>query len=300
MTADFDSSFDHELPRDLRDALDSMNTPDPRPEFRSKLRGDFVAGEIQSSDTMVEAALDEWTAPVASDAFRARCREAFLTAASPAAATVTQRSPLRRFLPLAAAAVAAALIVPELFGRAGDWEQLEGGSLAVDGRTVSDAGPTRAIVRSGSCSVKEGGERVLLCYRKRFLIEADPGAKFTYLEPRDSTIGLSLSLASGGLRVSSKSKTNLGVEIRTPDAVVVMRGEAIGLDVFDDRGTCICCLDGDVEVDPVVEGVDPFLFSSGSSMWLPRGSDEIKLMRDELHHKDVLEKIRNSARRYFY
>ena len=79
-----------------------------------------------------------------------------------------------------------------------------------------------------------------------------------------------------------------------------MRGEAIGVDIMEDRGTCVCCLDGDVEVDPVYAGAENRSVRSGSSIWIPRDSADIKVLEAEIHHRDPLEELRKSARTYFY
>lgn len=303
MTPVSDSSFNQELPRELREALDSMTTPDPRPEFRSKLRGDFVAGEVRCSDTMVESALADWDVPAARAEFRARCRDAFLSAAAPVPAVDEERGKLLRFLPLAAAALIAALLIPELLGKQAGWEQLEGGTFAVDGVTVSE--PTaeeldRLLSARGSCSVDQGGEKVLLRYEGGLLVEADPGTDFLVRAVESKGTALSLELSSGALRVSTKAEFRQRVAIETPDGKIVLRGEAIGVDVLGERGTCICCLDGEVEVDPSFEGAEGYRLGSGSSLWLPRDSGEIKLMHDEVHHEESLQLIRKSARTYFY
>jgi len=303
MTSASDSSFDQELPPELREALDSMTTPDPRPEFRSQLRGEFVAGEIRCSDTMVEAALEQWGAPPASAAFRANCREAFLSASGAQVSPDAERGKLLRFLPLAAAALVAALLIPELFGDDTSWERLEGGALVVEGETVSGPGDTnldRAIHAPGGCSVDKGGEKLLMRYGKNLLVEADPGTEFDVDEALSDDTNLSLELTKGAVRISGKPGHEHRISIRTPDASIVMCGEAIGVDVLEGRGTCVCCLDGDVEVDPVHEGAENHSVRSGSSIWIPRDSAEIKVLEAEIHHRDPLEQIRRSARTYFY
>ncbi|MCA8979318.1 MAG: hypothetical protein H6831_03185 [Planctomycetes bacterium] len=303
MTPASDPPFDPELPRELREALDSMTTPDPRPEFRSKLRGEFVAGEIRCSDTMVEAALADWDVPPANDDFRARCRAAFLSSAAPVPVAAGERGKLLRFLPLAAAALIAALLIPELFGKDEGWEKLGGGPIAVDGVTVSE--PTaeeldRLLRVRGSCRVDRDGEKVLFRYEGGLLVEADPGTDFVVLDPKSNDTALSLELRDGALRVSAKPEFRRKVAIETLDGTFVLRGQAIGVDLMGERGTCVCCLEGEVDVDPRVEGVPDYRVGSGSSIWLPRDSDEIKLMDREVHHADSLQQIRESARTYFY
>jgi hypothetical protein len=303
MTQAPDSPSEQELPRELREALDSMTTPDPRPEFRSKLRGEFVAGEIRCSDTMVEAALDQWDAPPAREEFRNRCREAFLSAAVDRERVPEDRGKLLRFLPLAAAAAVMALLIPELLGGSSSWEQLEGGPIVVDGKTVAE--PTGDQLEDhlrarGSCSVDKDCEKRLMRYLGTLLVEVDPGTVYDVDFERSAGTNLYLELEQGAMRVSGKPGVEHLISITTPDAEVVMRGEAIGVDVIEERGTCVCCLEGDVEVDPVFEDAEKFAVQSGSSIWIPRASKEIKLLPEEVHHREPLELIRKSARTYFY
>lgn len=303
MTPASDSSFDQELPRELRAALDSMTTPDPRPEFRSKLRDEFVAGEIRCSDTTVETALASWDAPPARPEFRAACREAFVSASVAQSAAVPERGKLLRFLPLAAAAAVLLLLLPELFGDESKWERLEGGSLTVDGTTVVDpTGATleRTLQARGGCGVEKDGEKLLLRYVGSLLVEADPGTRFSVNAAQTDDNNLSLDLTAGAVRVSGKPGYEHRIAIRTPDASIVMRGEAIGVDVLGDRGTCVCCLDGDVQVDPVHPEAANRAVRSGSSIWIPRGSADIKVLEAEVHHREPLEQVRMSARTYFY
>lgn len=303
MTQASDSPSEQELPRELREALDSMTTPDPRPEFRSKLRGDFVAGEIRCSDTLVESALVDWDVPKARDEFRTRCRDAFLAAAAPVPAVAEERGKLLRFLPLAAAAAVLIVLLPELFGGESKWERLEGGALTVDGTTVVD--PTgvqleRTLYARGGCGVDKDGEKLLLCYVGSLLVEADPGTQFSVDEANSDQNNLSLDLTAGAVRVSGKPGYEHRIAIRTPDASIVMHGAAIGVDVLGERGTCVCCLEGEVEVDPTHPEAPQRSVHSGSSIWIPRDSADIKVLESEVHHLDPLEEIRTSARTYFY
>jgi len=302
-----------------------MTTPDPSPEFRSKLREEFVAGEICCSDTMVEAALEEWRMPRASEGFRNRCWDAFLGASTGARSAVRAaenaavtagggndqlergRGRLLRFLPLAAAVAVGLFLVPGLLrGRFGS-QKLGAASLVVNGQTVSD--PTveelERLVAIPHCRVAESGETVIFRYANDLLLEVDPGTEFSIEEPNGGLIALAIQLDKGALRLSSKPEFTQRVSVRTPEGLIFMRGEALGVDVMGDSvmgggGTCICCLQGLAEVQPSAPDSNHFRVRSNDSLFLPRGSGEIKLMRDELHHRDPLVTLRESARTYYY
>ena len=291
-----------DLPAALREALDSMKPTEPDPDFRDRLRGAFVAGDLQCSDTAVESALGDWEVPPADPAFRARCRDAFLATAAPAAEPAPARGRLLRFLPLAAAAAAAALLVPGLLGgKTGDGVQ----RLVINGAPVvqtdaPDHDLGALLGAGGSCSVEDDSEPVLLRYGDDLLVEADAGASFDVDLDVPATEPIGVALRSGAVRVSHRDGDRRGVAIRTADVVVTMRGQAIGMDREEGRGTCICCLAGEVDVAPVRDGMDPFTLSSGDSAWLGAGDDQWRVYRGEVHHRGSLEDLRETARTYFY
>ncbi len=304
------SASDPELPRELREALDSMTTPDPCPEFRAKLRGAFVAGDLRCSDTAVESALGEWEVPPANDAFRERCRAAFLSGATPAAPPLrrvggaTPAAPLGgrllRWLPAAAAVIAALLLVPELLRDSARWEKVEGGAFSVNGVSVSE--PTKdelhGMIHAGSsCKVECGGEPVLMSYGGMILLRMDPSAVVSFDEVGDPIV---LTVDKGSLQFSFRRVDAPELIVNTPDGRMRISGEAVGVNVRETGGTCVCCLDGKVEVHPTAAGAAAYTLRAGDSTWLPRGSSEPKIMRGEVHHGEVLEDLRESASRHFY
>lgn len=300
-----DPIADPELPRELREALDSMTTPDPCPEFRAKLRGAFVDGDLRCSDTAVESALGEWEVPAANDAFRTRCREAFLSgalAAAPAADTpvVPIGGRILRWLPAAAAVIAALLLIPELLRDHARWEKLEGGTFFVNGVSVSESstGDVSEMIRAGSdCRVECGGKPVLMSYGGAILLRMDPSAVVSFDQEGDPVV---LTVSKGSLQFSFRRVDAPELIVNTPGGSLRIHGDAVGVTVREGQGACICCLEGTVDVRPASTSTAAYTLHSGDSSWLPMGDDAPKVMRGEVHHSEVLEELRESASRHFY
>lgn len=303
-----DPSSGDDLPRELRDALDAMTRPSPDPRFRERLRAAFVSGALGDGATSSEAhgdarieaeletALDAWAAPLARGDFRARCREVFLAGE----AAPRERGRLLRFVPLAAAAAILLLILPQLV------ERLSGGSgpeaYVVNGRTVANpsAADIEGLLDLPGCRVVDGPrESTLMRYGDGLLLEIDAGSDFRVLSADTDGLALDLQLDRGALRVANRSEGGGAVVVTTPDGRIVLRGEAIGVDVLGDRGTCICCLSGEAQIEPAHPGSAPHEITGGDAAWLPRG-EALVPMPGDLHHEGELEELHRAARTHFY
>lgn len=233
--------------RRARDAVRSLAVAEPDPEFRARLRDQFVTGRLEVVPFPVRL---PW-----------------------------HRRPMTHWTLAAAAAVA--LVAGTLFFNQGAaWRVVAAhgeGTAIVDGRPValSSRSDFRALFRPGTRIVMPEGVDVALRSGDAMLAEIAPGSDITVpsLPGRwfmRTGIG---EVRSGELRLTTGAGfRGATLALATPDAHVMVTGTTLAV-ICEPTGTCVCVLEGAAHVGPdarsmemVTAGTRGYVFADGRKM----------------------------------
>ena len=276
-----------DAPGGFEDWLREQSLPRPRPAFQARLRERFLELSDRTSESASRELGPERTGevldfvsflrksappPSPREAFRAELRGSFLAAraskereavATPVAPRSlpdrgSARAPARprswlfpSLVGLAAAAALVALLVPVLRRPSGPWRV-----VGVEGATTvsrSSGGPPIAS-RNGTIdlgdllehpeefTVETGSLR--LAFEDEFRMEVRPGTRLALA--RDGSRALSLPQGELFLQTFA-GYGGSGLAVDTPDAQVSVHGTTLGVRA-DGMGTCVCVVDGKVDL----------------------------------------------------
>lgn len=265
----------------LRDALDDVDVPPVRPQFRAELRERFV-GADEHQATPDDAELASQPAPARVSA-RAKHRSSTKERTSSLGGRNSTPSTRRRWtLGLVAAALATAAALALYFNRPEPRERVqlvesELANFTVDGVDMANMGEfVRKLQVGAQLETKHQAMRLRL--DGVVLIELAAGTRLTLAAWDESADGETLlELASGGVRVlTGPTFAPRHLRVRAPDADIAIVGTEFGVDVIDGSGTCVCCTKGAIDVRArgqdaahrVLAGGMSFCFSSGEAPML--------------------------------
>lgn len=311
----------------LEEELARLPRPAARPEFKEELRSRFVHGEEVEGETVLRKlthGLDELPMSPAPDDFREKLRSQFVSGSftavedelpelpadsvpvRPAAPGQRVRSPRptrtpRRAAPpaprrprglkvaatltLAAAAAALVLIVKPPITTADEvqWHRID----------VTAEGKFLARIHEWQEVTTGENERMRLAYDSNSFVEIAPSTQVKRVE-RDGELPC-LSASRGALYLSAPDGTDpVSFQIETPDAVLEIRARAIGIDIYPE-GTCVCVLDGEVELTPRLGDPVSRTIHTGGSCFLQREGG--LMVKDGLFddHVTPIESLREFA-----
>ncbi|MFT4540206.1 MAG: hypothetical protein ACI841_003214 [Planctomycetota bacterium] len=249
--------------RDLRLLLDKYGVPRARMMFRLRLQRQFAAqaGDENLRSTEEPKARAPRTLKLAKPAAQRRPRRAREQA--PPKPRVTR---LQLVVPLLAAAAAVVMMVFGPFGLFGPtapgwwaWTKQDLQHLRIDGQSLAGLDASEVADRlSSAARVEAVGGDVRMGYGRLFAVELGDGSVMELSaigsEPGDA---IELAGTQGAFRFvtgpdfKTQSRKLL---FAAPDAVVEVVGTTFGVDVFDGEGSCICCVEGEIEVSPFDSG----------------------------------------------
>lgn len=240
------------------DAVRGLSRPAADPEFRRRLKADFVGGALRSRER-------------------------------PAAGGGV----LRLFGPvLAAAALIAVAVIglgtrpgPELAGWQGD------GRVLMDGAAMTDADALASHLRPGARLELEGDVSVDVLYPGSFLWRLAPGTVMTLPEAPgrwlDRRLLARLETGEASVRTGPAFAGNTLV-VGTDEGDAVITGTMV--DVFRNADvTCICLLDGHCRV--VADGRDLGALEPGTRWVLPRDGGEPSRLDIAGPHRDHMQAL---------
>jgi ferric-dicitrate binding protein FerR (iron transport regulator) len=243
-----DSNDSHRDERNVTDAMRSAGPVRPNPEFRERLKREFVSGAI--AEGRAGAAIGE---------VRASWLSYWPWIAAPAAA------------------VAGLLLVVIGLRPAGDWSVVGvtgSGQLRIDEQVLSAARDSDLPSAFGFGSRLSLDDSVALALKldERVLLELDEGADVLLPEdPGARTDGLLVAeVRSGELRVKTgPSFPGHRLEIRTVDGLAAIDGTMVSVFRGNDL-TCVCVLEGtarigvdDANLELVPPGMRKVMFTDG-------------------------------------
>ena len=258
--------------RRARDAVRGLRAPLADPDFRARLRDEFVSGRI--------------------------------AARAPRVAPEPARRPSRwvfAWAPLAAVAVLVAVLA---VNRGPAWSVTSSGGegiAVVDGRPVpmDHAAELAAHIRPGVRVRVPDGAQIEIVSAGGIAIQIAAGSDFSVPEPPGRWFDRSAGaeLRSGELRITTGAGFHgARLAVVTPETRVEITGTTLAV-IREPAGTCVCVLDGRVmvgatrgEMVPVAQGRRRFLFADG------RPSEEAE-MRPAEHQ--ALPAFRESRRALF-
>ena len=271
-------SFEDELkdPKpdpELHNALQQWPRPQARPDFRERLRAEFLAAPFEARAASEVDAQDLGPAPEVAPRWGEGLPVAEIFAPA--------RSPTRRpwFTLVSVAAIAAAVLL--LF----QWQDPTGWRVGaaseftlarVDGQEFSPAQSARlaAALKPGSVIEVEGGSLELLLDTRIALSLAAGSALTLMAVPEPEVLGsIWFEQQRGSLAVvTGPGFVDANLRIRTPDSEVRIVGTRFAVDVIAGMGTCVCCDEGSVSVfdQPLTQEL------------VPEGTPEHKLSRGEM------------------
>lgn len=252
-------------------------------------------GDEIRDDADLERALRDLPVPAADPAFRDRLREQFVSGSFPAAGR------RRRLLPWGLAAAAALLAAVGVFAV---WPRGE---------------PIRVFDVAGTGTVEVAGEEVDLADRDRLEALLAPGVEVSV--PPSATLDLvvgdvALFEVTGGTRMTLPSLSGgvaarvdrgevrfasgpgfPGRELRftTPEGLVVVTGTLLSVQC-DERGTCVCVLEGTARVGVSEADLEPI--PAGRRKVMPRGGAASISPVAPPHEEGVLRFVERSAGRF--
>lgn len=222
--------------------------------------------------------------PAAADpAFRARLAESFASGDFPAPARRIVPLPWYRRGPVAwiavPAAAAAVLAIALVLNQGPRWTLTGsegGGNVVVDGRPIPMTHPAdvdRALAGGARVVVPEGAE-LHLASADHMMIVATAGTEFVLPRSPGRWFGRTVEafVRHGTLRVSTRPGfAGSRLVVTTPEAKIEVSGSTLAI-ICEEAGTCVCVLDGAVEVGPlagdmqqVPGGMRRFVFTDGST-----------------------------------
>lgn len=265
----------------LREALDDVDVPPARPQFRAELRERFVAAD-KLRETPDDA---EFVSQPAPDRVSARAKHRSSTKVRTSALDGRNSTPSTRrrwALGLVAAALATAAALALYFNRPEPRERVQLvesalASFTVDGVKMANTDEFVRKLQVGA-RLETTTEAVRVRLDGAVLIELAAGTRLTLAAWDESADGETLlELASGGVRVlTGPTFAPRHLRVRAPDADIAIVGTEFGVDVIDGSGTCVCCTKGAIDVRArgqdaahrVLAGGMSFCFSSGEAPML--------------------------------
>ncbi|MCP3915626.1 MAG: hypothetical protein GY711_08735 [bacterium] len=265
-------------PRDRKteDLLDALRTPAARPEFKARLRSEFVGAEadadasVQASVEGLATALDALEVPAARAEFKVQLRDRFVggdAVRRPRPVSRARRAPRARSedgrgVPRGArsqrrrlrfvvggvlAAAAAILLVIRPIGSSARWATDSiPGEVWLDGVSFAANTDTDDFLRSlaEARQVRTGGEGMLLRYADQFAVALEPKSTLDISAIEATPTHWKLNGINGSFRVVTGPGYDADVrmlQFTSPHALVEARGTVFGIDI-DTGGTCTCCL----------------------------------------------------------
>ena len=268
---------------ELRDALDRVRVPAARADFREELARAFVGGAAQDGreggegdEQCLASLLDGFQPEPARAEFRQELLEQFLRGDQRKARPQVRRSvrsARRRAAPRSArkqswrwrllvggglAAAAALLLWFRSSHEAGsDWSVQSDLSahqdLMIDGKRPSASGPAALAKRLNTARILETGQQGLnLRFGDLLYLEMGPESILDLSGmPADGDEGdLTLASSKGIFRLATGPDFGGGRRLvfDTPDIEASVVGTIFGVDVYPEKGTCVCCIESEVLV----------------------------------------------------
>ncbi len=234
-----------EVQRRAREAVRALSTPAADPEFRARLKHEFVTGEFGTAPRRVERL--PWTL-----------------------------RPMTRWT-VGAAAAAASLVAVLALNQSPEWRLSGGGGEAiavVDGRPVpmAHAEELARLVRPGARVRIPDTRGLELMSAGQMAIELSPGTDFTVpaVPGRWFARHVSAEVRDGRLHLTTGAGfRGATLAITTPEARVLVTGTTLAV-ICGPGGTCVCVLEGTVHVGPssgammpVAHGHRGFVYDDG-------------------------------------
>ncbi|HEV8129087.1 MAG TPA: hypothetical protein VGQ14_05475 [Candidatus Eisenbacteria bacterium] len=266
-----------------RSALASAPVERPDPEFRERLKRDFVSGAIEVTGAKDRRRGAEWRG---------------------VRAVAGSRTPRRLHLPPAAwvglslAAAAALTIVFGALNRGPQWWVTAArgdGVVRIEGQTVAldDRDALRRLLVPGA-EVETGSNAELdLCSSGVLALQLGPGTRMTLPPPPARWVGRSdeLWVRAGVLRVTTGVNfPGARLAVMSPTAAVVATGTTFAV-IVEDAGTCVCVFEGTPSVGRRMGGgtADMSPVPGGQRRYVYKDKPaEIAGMRDEERGKLAL------------
>ena len=275
------STFSAEEQLEVERRLASNASPTARPEFRARLRDEFLRAGEESADVQEKA---------------------------PLRSVARRREPLTS-LPLFVGLAAAAALVLLFFApwnSSSDksWHTV-GDAVGLDyllnGRHVSYA-DSRAVVDSfekGDCEFRVGEADLSVVHLgEGVMLEFPSGSEFRLPARSKGESGLlEIDLLKGGLRVSTPAGYPGRILVRTPDTTISLAGESIGIDVVA-KGTCLCIVNGEAELVPLSGKRELMRAGKNSTAFVERNGAEKSM--PGVHHAKELEGFSARRDKYLY
>jgi hypothetical protein len=260
-----------------RSALAKAPVEPADPEFRQRLKRDFVSGAIEVTGAKERRRVAGWRG---------------------ARAIAGGRAPRRVHLPPAAwvglslATAAVATIVFGTLNRGPQWWVTAArgdGTVRIEGQTVAldDRDALRRLLVPGA-EVETGPNAELdLCSSGVLALQLGPGTRMTLPPPPARWIGRNdeLWVRAGILRVTTGPRfSGARLAVMSPTAAVVATGTTFAV-IIEDAGTCVCVYEGTASVGRRVDGerADMSPVPGGRRRYVYKGvrPPEMAGMRDE-------------------
>lgn len=232
-------STSREDPRDpeLERALSRVGRPAARAAFKAELRARFLAVDPDLRD------------------------ELYLRRAAPPRAVEPQRRPWTSLV-LAAAAAALLIVVFALRPRGPGWRLVDPGPgghglVRIDGRSIrTDDREALSAALVEATSFRTGEQGLRLALGDLMLVELGPETEISLSssDKRGRAEPISIAASRGALRlITGPGFAGSQVTIGTGDLALRVTGTAFSVDVLEGvpgPGTCVCCLEGSIEMRP--------------------------------------------------
>jgi ferric-dicitrate binding protein FerR (iron transport regulator) len=258
------SGFDVEIER----ALACVPRPAAAAEFKARLRSRFLDVD---PDLRAEASLGP-----AAHSSEARARGPMAGGAGGAGGARADDVWRRRFVSLSVIAAAAAVLLAlfVLRPRGPRWQVLDGtgaGIAKIDGSPVDTSNRVAlADALAGATTLESGTGLLRLRLGDLYLLELDPHSRvaLSALDKHSRAEPLSLRAERGALRVQTgPAFPGSSMRVSTSELDLRVTGTAFAVDLLDsatEQGTCVCCLEGSVEVRSASKIPDARAISAGA------------------------------------
>jgi len=253
--------------KQARTLLASLPIPSASPQFRERLKREFVAGTVRSPER--------------------------------AAATIPwYRTP--GFAPLGIVAAAAILVLAfGLANRGPAWKlysPVSGGTLIVDGTPVGldSIESLDPYLKPGSrISIEDPVDVTLIC-SNQLILQLAPGSEITLPDRPgrwfDRTVRA--SVLRGRVRVTTGDRfAGARLVVETPEASVEILGTTVSV-ILESFGTCVCVFEGHVSAAP--SGTEPVAVEAGTRRVIfndGRPPEVIDIRPDEFERLRVLRSL---------
>lgn len=244
--------------------LSEHQLPKPRRAFRQEMQDAFVSGEFPERENC--------------EAFRTELRKRFVSGKVRSKPRVPRL--LRVLLPVAAAVALIFTQLPIGIGGTQGWEILE---------VVEDASVLGAIADWQEIHTSQ--DRLRLGYGNDVFVEIGASS----LVQRTNVGGERLNAKEGSLVfTASEGEQQITFLIETPDAVVQISSNSVGVDVYDE-GTCVCVLSGEVIVTPRIGESESVSIGPGRACFIQRDGT-LRIMEGlQESHSSPIEELRKFA-----